>query len=352
MKKYILFSFLTLFSIITAYGMEAGEPVVPAKFYIVRSRSFLDHDDWSICPRFVIEAIPDEKELKVLKPEPFSCRWPTVLRREFVECEGPSRILTESEWERIAHSKCRDDEQVDRYIRDGDTTAVKQLLERRAGPNGYESSHLMSAIIFHQPEIIALLLENGADANEEFDGINPLRLAFDSMQSPRLTFDNTEKIVRLLLEKRANVSASSVECGYTPLHWVAGANMEGGAAFLVRERGANVNAKAEDGFTPLHFALLKHCKSGMVQLLLAQGATVLAKTDDGRTARDIVLRSDLPDHKCDAEEEAILKLLEQYKTKEISELRALIEFAARSPKSFFSSVPRDVVSQIKQRVCS
>ncbi len=354
MKKYILFSFLTLFSIITAYGMQAGEPAVPAKFYIVRPRRLLDHDNWVIRPRFVIEALPSEKELGVLKPEPFFCRWPTVLRREFVECEGPSRCLTESEWKVIADSKCREDELVRRCISDGNIAEVKRLLERRTKPNGYESSHLKTAIIFHQPEIIVLLLEKGADANEEFDGSSPLRLAFDSMQDPLLTLDKAEDIVCSLLHEGADCGEKDKGDGHTPLHWVAGANMQKAASFLVREKEADVHAKIEGGFTPLHWTVLKRGKREMVQFLLEQGATVSAKSGDGRTASDMIMRKGCnlsSEYRCSPEEEVILELFKQYKGREISENRVLIEFGARSTESPFSKLPVEVVSQIKQWVC-
>jgi ankyrin repeat protein len=93
-------------------------------------------------------------------------------------------------------------------------------------------------------EIVALLLEHGADANvRDQNGQAPLH---DAASNGHF------QVVRLLLAKGADVNAEMHD-DLTPLHNAA----RSGNAQIVRlllDRGADVNAKSADGKTPLNSA--------------------------------------------------------------------------------------------------
>ena len=91
-----------------------------------------------------------------------------------------------------------------------------------------------------------------------------------------------EAVVRLLLEKGANVNAKE-DNGETALHEAAWGGHEAVVQLLL-EKGANVNAKENNREkTALHPAAMRGHEV-VVQLLLEKGADVNAKKDDGETA--------------------------------------------------------------------
>jgi len=109
----------------------------------------------------------------------------------------------------------------------------------------------------------------------------------DGWTALHLSFGNLE-IVKLLLDRRADINAVSKNAfSATPL--------QGAAAFknidlarLLIDRGANVNCRGEEGVSPLHEA----AGSGQIELaklLLDHGATLNAKDDHGKTPLTIAL---------------------------------------------------------------
>ncbi len=128
----------------------------------------------------------------------------------------------------------------------GKSTAVAALLDvdhtrvRAFSGDGFTALHL--AAFFAQPEVVALLIERGADPNSV----------------------------------AKNLSA------VTPLHSAA-AGRSPDALRLLLMHGANPNARQQGGFTALHAAAL-HGDLPMVLLLLGHGALPAAASDDGKTA--------------------------------------------------------------------
>lgn len=112
-------------------------------------------------------------------------------------------------------------------------------------PDGMTPLHL--AARFHQPEVVALLLERGAEPDHVSE--NPL--------------------------------------AFTPLHAaVAGASLES-AEFLI-DAGADINRRQGDGLTPL-MAAAATGQIEMVELLTDHGADTEARTSNGLRAAEIAI---------------------------------------------------------------
>ena len=108
---------------------------------------------------------------------------------------------------------------------------------------------LMMATIRRQPDIVQLLLENGADPNiQSNDGETPLMSASYRSYRPGST-----DIVKLLLKNGANPNIRDIE-GSTALMLVS---IEGKIklAELLLKNGANPNIKNDDGDTALSLAV-------------------------------------------------------------------------------------------------
>ncbi|KAI3571047.1 hypothetical protein IWW34DRAFT_772695, partial [Fusarium oxysporum f. sp. albedinis] len=88
-------------------------------------------------------------------------------------------------------------------------------------------------------------------------------------------------IVKLLLEKGAEIEAKDSEYGRTPLSWAAG-NGHKATVKLLLENGAGVESKDEFGQTLLSWAA-ENGHEAVVKLLLENGAGVESKDGDGRT---------------------------------------------------------------------
>jgi len=120
-------------------------------------------------------------------------------------------------------------------------------------------------------EIVRLLLEHGAIVNPVAQNAevpnNPLEEAVDS---------NDPQIVKLLIEKGANVRDSSL-----PLFSAAYSNSVEIAKILV-ENGADLNEATTDGRTPLMIAV-EQGSYEMVRFLLEKGADVSRKDSHGDT---------------------------------------------------------------------
>ena len=137
------------------------------------------------------------------------------------------------------------------------------------------------------------LLARKADpdaANEE--GWTPLHHAAE---------EGNLAIVKMLLEKGADVDARTSRFGETPLMLACGLfgggrNDAGKCARLLLEKGANANAATNDGVTPLMYAAHRG-RVETVKLLLAKGAGAGSKDFKGKTALDGILEFD----KIDAE---------------------------------------------------
>ena len=101
-------------------------------------------------------------------------------------------------------------------------------------------------------------------------------------------FENFE-VVKKLLEYDADIDVRDRD-GWTPLYWASsGDHFKSDSVLrLLLERGADVNARAyHNGFTPLHCAS-ENGALEVVRLLLEHGADIEAVSVDGETALQVV----------------------------------------------------------------
>ena len=97
------------------------------------------------------------------------------------------------------------------------------------------------------------------------------------------------KLVQKLIEYDADIDVRD-QYGRTPLYWASDDRYfnDGSVVRLLLERGADVNARADnDGSTPLHEAS-RYGALEVVRLLLEHGADVEAVDVDGKTALQVV----------------------------------------------------------------
>jgi ankyrin repeat protein len=97
------------------------------------------------------------------------------------------------------------------------------------------------------------------------------------------------EVVQKLIEYGADIDARD-QYGRTPLYWASGGHhfKDGSVLRLLLERGADVNARAaHDGSTPLHRASAWWALE-VVRLLLEHGADVEAANVDGNTPLQVV----------------------------------------------------------------
>jgi ankyrin repeat protein len=178
---------------------------------------------------------------------------------------------------------------------DGETEIVAMLLEKGADVNAKDakgSTALMKASLNGHTEIVRMLMEKGADVN-----------AKDNNRSTALMkaiLHRHTEIVRMLLENGADVN---VKNGYGSTALVL-ASWDGETEIMrmLLENGADVNAKDANGSTALIKASLNgHTK--VVSMLLEKGADVNAKNNAGNTAFFLANRRGNTE---------IVKLLKQY----------------------------------------
>lgn len=103
---------------------------------------------------------------------------------------------------------------------------------------------------------------------------------------PRVASDETSdetrgqiRVMKVLIDKGANVNAVSERSGETPLHM---ASTSVGAARLLIENGAIVNVANYEGVTPLHLSSRNGC-ADVVKLLIDKRANVDSINDNGDT---------------------------------------------------------------------
>ena len=153
------------------------------------------------------------------------------------------------------------------FIEDG-LGVARLLLERGASPNDRALWRFATpGVIVNEeqdmgdPEIVALLLEYGADANMTDPNYGPLLIAVGSLE-----------IARLLIEHGADVNAADSYIAWTPMH---GAATAGDAAMLtlLLDSGADVNVVTTDNnrHTPLSLAVVDRDVE-TTELLLNRGA--------------------------------------------------------------------------------
>lgn len=191
----------------------------------------------------------------------------------------------------------------------GDTSGIRYLITNEADINEIDvlgRTALSNAVAANNPEIVKLLLDNGADANLHIsDRVLPLLDAVFNRQIEivRLLLNHNidvnkkhpigwtalsvavsseqPEIVEMLLDKGADPSLGHNKYG-SPALSDAFRTEQSSVARMLLEKGAEVNSRDKYGLTPLMLAL-RFADKELVKNLLDKGEAVNAKTVSGRT---------------------------------------------------------------------
>ena len=146
---------------------------------------------------------------------------------------------------------------------------------------------LFYAVHNDQEAMVKLLLEKGANLNINDGGFVHHSLLLYAVSK------GYEGIVKLLLEKGANLEYKDGLDGQTPLSYAA---MHGKVALvkLLLEKGADMESRRTLGRTALYDAADRGCKR-TVELLVERGAELETKSSTGRTALYIAAESGYDD---------------------------------------------------------
>jgi len=158
---------------------------------------------------------------------------------------------------------------------------------------GYYMRPVIAALAGEHFQTADLLRHNGANPYVQDRKIIPLHSA--------AYYENFE-VVQKLIEYDADIDARD-QRGWTPLYYASGGHFfkDDSVLRLLLERGADVNARADgDGFTPLHRASADGAPE-VVRLLLEHGADVEAVNVDGKSALQVVgeSRYEVDQGRCD-----------------------------------------------------
>ena len=144
---------------------------------------------------------------------------------------------------------------------------------------------LHAAAVYSTPEVIRLLIDEGADTDPfTAFGLSPLHLA--------VSYDVAVENIHALLDGGADIEARMWSTdkqpdnkGMTPLHAAASASLENTRILI--QVGANIKAKTKKGETPLHVAVKAfRIRAEIVNLLLDEGANPHARDNNRKTPFD------------------------------------------------------------------
>lgn len=150
------------------------------------------------------------------------------------------------------------------------------LLHKLAAQDKYDTPALLWAAERGHRQLMALLLEMGADIN-----IQNRRDWITGTALHKVAMHKDASMVRLLLDKGANVEAVD-QHKKTPLHHAVIEGFEEMVKLLLG-KGAKVKVKDYRGSTPLQVAIAKGANP-IISMLLDNGADIEARNEGGMTA--------------------------------------------------------------------
>ena len=158
----------------------------------------------------------------------------------------------------------------------------------------YGSTALSAAIMEGEnPEVVKILLENGADASlADEEGRTPLNAA---------CYTNNIPVITILLDAGADINAraNGDEDGFTPLISATEHPTVETLAFLL-DRGADISARDSYGVTAFWYAAIhgfgdEFADISVLQLLLDRGAEINARDNEGKTVLTAALEYQPPE---------------------------------------------------------
>ncbi|KAH8811096.1 ankyrin repeat-containing domain protein [Xylogone sp. PMI_703] len=172
-------------------------------------------------------------------------------------------------------------------VRTGPVADVAHYIEDHnpRHTNKYGYTHLMQASKRGVPEIVKLLVEDGAIVDAKSD---------DGETAFLLAVQNDHADVAAYLQSRGASVDSPTTVGTIALHFAASNNDVIIMDIILLNGGASsVNKKTDRGNTALHFAAQRGAIEA-INTLLAFGAIKTLKNSDGKTPRDEANRSGFP----------------------------------------------------------
>lgn len=181
----------------------------------------------------------------------------------------------------------------------GQLEIAQLLLEHGANADqeseGDKWTPLHWAAQISHTNLVRLLLDHGAQVNKtaQTDSGPQTSLALAAENLQRIATEDTQlATMKLLLQRGAKITADESE--WTPLHWAA-CNGQTKILALLLAHGADINAFTHEDHTPLHMAANNEHPEA-VQQLLAEGADVtLADYEEGWTALHQAVHRNRPD---------------------------------------------------------
>lgn len=168
-----------------------------------------------------------------------------------------------------------------------DANIVKQLLEKTKDINAANAkgqTALTLAVQFNSPEIVALLLENGAGTNvTDVDGNN---LSYYLVQSYNAKKTADFEIKLKALEAKG-VDVKNPQKNGNTLYHLAIAKNDLNLLKKAKDFRIDVNKKNAEGMTALHKAAMTSKNDETLKFLIAAGAQTSDKTDMDETAYDL-----------------------------------------------------------------
>jgi ankyrin repeat protein len=178
--------------------------------------------------------------------------------------------------------------QVYRAAETGDTNFIREYLARGSNVNAlvtsYKAGHLHAPLIYGavgggQPDVVDVLLNNGANPNQPNSGGDTplLRIIGRDQTEPSI------RILKTLLKAGADPNLKSSSGFWTPLIFAADLGQSQMVSILLSS-GADFRATNSDGLTALHYAE----NAEVARLLIAAGADRTARSGSETPAESAI----------------------------------------------------------------